>query len=47
MKRAHYALLLLVAALMLASLLLVSSAFGGAKGSGKKWGAGATPSVVV
>jgi hypothetical protein len=39
MKRSPYTLLI-IAVLVLASLLLVSSAIAGAKGSGKKWGAG-------
>jgi hypothetical protein len=33
--------------LILTSLLLVSSAVAGAKGGGKKWGAGATASLVA
>ena len=47
MKRTRYALLVVIAVAILATLLLVSSALAGAKGGGKKWGAGATPSVVA
>ena len=39
MKRSPYTLLL-IAVLVFVSLLLVSSAVAGAKGGGKKWGAG-------
>ena len=47
MKRAHYAVLVIIAVLALTSLLLVSSALAGAKSGGKKWGARATASVVA
>ena len=47
MKRAHYAVLVILAVLVLTSLLLVSSSLAGAKSAGKKWGARATAFVVA